>query len=266
MIPKKVARIYKLIDNIALKGRNNILDYQVLIDDLVSSKDYDNLLVCLEIYYKVNIYKIRKVSDIKDIKIWESILFYTNTSLVRKLKKLFERKGIYQVGIDVFLENYMIDSDRFYNLLMDNGFDTNNYTLLGDGFLNDSKFIIDEIINIEDSKKIVYVKDFLNKTTYFLSDKTILNQPDIEEIKSLILSSLEVKLGEFREIGSYTEESRYLLKNKEYSKITKTRKDFVEVVKVGNYEPMLFDSIDDDMSEDENLYNRYVDAVEFILL
>lgn len=177
MIPKRISRIYKLIDKIALKGRDNILDYKVLVDDLVLSNDYESLLQCLEIYYKINIYKLDDVSDIKN-NTWDSIMFNTNTSLSRKIKKLYDSKGVYQVGIDIY----------------------------------------DDITNI--------------------------------------------KLGEIREVGAYTDESRYLLKNKEFAKITKTRRDFVEVFKSDVY--TLFDDDDLDLSEDENLYNRYVAAINLI--
>lgn len=177
MIPKKITRIYKLIDKIAIKGRDNILDYKVLVDDLVLSRDYDNLLLCLELYYDININNIESISDIKNTT-WDAILFNTLNNISRQLKKLFILKGVYQVGIDIY----------------------------------------DDITNI--------------------------------------------KLGEIKEVGSYTDESRFLLKNKEYAKITKTRRDFVEVYR--NDEFILFD--DDDMykTEDQNLYNRYVDALNLL--
>lgn len=177
MIPKRISRIYKLIDKIALKGKDNILDYKVLVDDLVLSSDYENLLVCLELYYGIDIYKLEDVSDVKN-KTWEDIMFNTNSTLSRKLKRLYDSKGIYQVGIDIY----------------------------------------DNITNL--------------------------------------------KLAEIREVGAYTDESRYLLKNKEYAKITKTRRDFVEVLKDNQY--TLFDEENIDLSEDENLYNRYVGAINLI--
>lgn len=177
MIPKKITRIYKLIDNIAIKGRDNILDYKVLVDDLVLSGDYDNLLLCLELYYDININSIEGLNDIKTTT-WDIILFNTIDSISRKLKKLFLVKGVYQIGIDIH----------------------------------------DDITNI--------------------------------------------KLGEIREVGSYTDESRFLLKNKEYAKITKTRRDFVEVLKNDTY--TLFREDSEFKTEDENLYNRYVDALNLL--
>ena len=177
MIPKRISRIYKLIDKIALKGRDNILDYKVLVDDLVLSNDYENLLQCLEIYYKVNIYKIEDVKDIKD-NTWDSIMFYTSSSLSRMIKKLYDSKGVYQIGIEIY--------DNSSNL----------------------------------------------------------------------------KLAEIREVTAYTDESKYLLKNKEYARITKTKRDFLEVFKSGTY--TIFDEDDIDLTEDQNLYNRYVAALNLI--
>ncbi len=186
MIPKKITRIYKLIDKIALKGRDNILDYKVLVDDLVLSKDYDNLLMCLEIYYNYDIDKINSVDDIKN-NTWDSILFNTTNNISRMLKKLYTIKDVYQVGLDIY---------------------------------------------------------------------------DNSPLGTFSATPSNIKLGEIREIGSYTDESRYLLKNKEFARITKTRRDFVEVLKDDTY--TLFDEDNIDKTEDQNLYNRYVDALNLL--
>ena len=119
----------------------------------------------------------QKVKDIKD-NTWDSIMFYTNTSLSRMIKKLYDSKGVYQIGIEIY--------DNSSNL----------------------------------------------------------------------------KLAEIREVTAYTDESKYLLKNKEYARITKTKRDFLEVFKSGTY--TIFDEDDIDLSEDQNLYNRYVAALNLI--
>lgn len=71
-------------------------------------------------------------------------------------------------------------------------------------------------------------------------------------------------LGQIIEEGIYTDESKYLLKNREYARITKTRKTFLEVIKVGS-NPVIVDQDDLRLSEDNNLYNRYVIAINLLL-
>jgi hypothetical protein len=72
-------------------------------------------------------------------------------------------------------------------------------------------------------------------------------------------------LGQIIEQGIYTDEYKYLLKNKEYARITKTRKTFLEVMKVGATHSVIIDQDDLRLSEDNNLYNRYVIAINLLL-
>ena len=44
---RKIDKIYSQIDKIASKGKDNFLEYYLLVDDLVKSSDYDNLLQSL---------------------------------------------------------------------------------------------------------------------------------------------------------------------------------------------------------------------------
>jgi hypothetical protein len=174
---KRIDTIYSRIDKIALKGKDNLLEYTKLIDELVSDNDYDNLLQCLYIYYKIE--NLETIQDIKR-KTWKDILLNTNSNMSKRIKKLYDTKLVYQTGFDIY---------------------TNNNILLGQ--------------IIEDS--------------------------------------------------TYTDETKYLIKNREYARITKTRKNFLEVKKVGITQSVYITDDNLNLSEDNNLYNRYVKAVNLLL-
>ena len=50
---RKIDKIYSQIDKIASKGKDNFLEYYLLVDDLVKSSDYDNLLQSLYYHYDI---------------------------------------------------------------------------------------------------------------------------------------------------------------------------------------------------------------------
>lgn len=79
-------------------------------------------------------------------------------------------------------------------------------------------------------------------------------------------------LGELKEIYLYTDETKYYIKNKQYGKVTGTRKSFIEVTKVsedGNIyatSSVMITENNPAFPEDQNLYNRYVLALDMLLL
>lgn len=191
MINKKrkiIDNIYSRIDKLALKGITHQNDYFVLVDDLSYGGDYDNLLQCLYIYYNIDIKQIDSIQDIKN-KTWKFIIAKTVPTLNKKIKKMYDTKGVYQTSFDIYKD--------------DN-------TFIGQ--------IVEEIIN--------------------------------------------------------TDEAKYYLKNREFAKITRTRVTYLHVTPL----PVGYDFISPtasvttiikdnnlDISEDNNLYNRYVKAINLLL-
>lgn len=179
-ITKRIESIHTRLDKIALKGKDNYLEFSNYFNDLSNTGDYDNLLQCLYIHYSAKVDDIKNYESFKK-SIWKEILFKTDSNINKRIKKLYDKKLVYQTGFDI----YSYD---------------NNYLL-----------------------------------------------------------------GQIIEEGIYTDEYKYLIKNREYARITKTRKTFLEVKKFGATHSVIIDQDNLNLSEENNLYNRYVLAVNLLL-
>lgn len=98
---KKIEKIYSQIDKLATKGKEYIYEYYKLIDDLISKGEYNYYEMTL--FYKYNI-SIIDNNNIKDsrAKTWNEILFQTNSSVSKKIKKILDTKSVYQMGFDIY--------------------------------------------------------------------------------------------------------------------------------------------------------------------
>lgn len=97
---KKIEKIYSQVDKIATKGKEYIYEYQKLIDDLIEKGDYNYFEQTLYYKYDIDITDFPSIVDVKN-KTWEGVLFQTNTSISKKIKKLFDKKGVYQMVFDI---------------------------------------------------------------------------------------------------------------------------------------------------------------------
>jgi len=97
---RKVTKIFGQINKIAQKGKDYNLEYNKLIDEIVSKGDYAYLEMCLSDYYKIDTLKYRTVDDIKS-KTWKSILFETDASFISGLKRIYSAGGVYQQGYEI---------------------------------------------------------------------------------------------------------------------------------------------------------------------
>lgn len=100
---KKIKKISSQIDKLASKGKDYILEYYKLVDELVEKGDYNYFELALYYSYFIDITNIKSLDDVKK-KTWNSILFQTNTPLSKKIKKVLDSKGVYQVSFDFFKE------------------------------------------------------------------------------------------------------------------------------------------------------------------
>ena len=56
---KRIESIHSRIDKIALKGKDNYLEFSNYFNDLSTSGDYDNLLQCLYVHYSAKVDNIK---------------------------------------------------------------------------------------------------------------------------------------------------------------------------------------------------------------
>jgi len=414
---KAIDSIQKRLDKIALKGKDNYLEYSNYFKELSANGNYDNLLQCLYIYYLVDIEKpIININNFrKDT--WKSILFKTDSSINKRIKKLYDSKKVYQTGFDIWssdpnsltvvLSNPMSTTFSSTNLskgISFNHVNTATQSYINMDILNDRIYKLDIQSAIWDnsSKEIRtlsatfspgagYTPGTYSNVRFYWTSGTYWSAPTGQEweyptaeivvgtggtvssvtlkqrgilipdtttrfgvftgnqsyqlgtasgtgfsigiatidtlnrapskksnLQNLIGStqsggflpyssyrteiatdhssqflvttyerarydSLGNKTGEYRilnyklelskdnylgqiiEEGIFTDEYKYLLKNREYARITKTRKIFLEVRKVGVTNSLIIDQDDLKLSEDNNLYNRYVIAINFLL-
>ena len=104
---KKIEKIFSRIDKLATKGKDQIQEYYKLIDELIDKGEYSYLNQCLSIFYEIEVSSFSNVVDIKT-KTWNDILFLTNTSFSKKLKKLYDSKNVYQIAFDIHSDSASI--------------------------------------------------------------------------------------------------------------------------------------------------------------
>jgi hypothetical protein len=101
---KKLEKIYTRIDKLATKGKEYIFEYYKLVDELIDKGDYSLFEQSMYYFYDIDITKWSSVQDVKK-NTWNEILFQTNSSIQKKLKKLFDSKGVYQMGLDFYSDS-----------------------------------------------------------------------------------------------------------------------------------------------------------------
>lgn len=178
---KKIDKIYSQIDKIASVGKDNFLEYYKYIDDSIAKSDYNNLLQCLYYYYNIDIENLVTLEDIKK-KTWNDIRLLTKQPLLKRIKKLYDKKGVYQVSFEVY--------------------------------------------NTSDN----------------------------------------LHLGTLNEVDDFNDETKYYLKNRQFSRIMKTRRNYLEVSVVGVTQSVVLDDYNYNLSDDDNMYNKYATAVDLLVL
>jgi hypothetical protein len=285
---KKIDKIYSQIDKIALKGKDNYLEYCQYIDDSIEKSDYDNLLQCLYYNYYIDIEKLITVDDVKN-KTWNQIRILTNLTLAKKIKKLYDNKNVYQTSFDMWSQDpkYFIIglsnplSVTYSSASASAGIDvTRSNSTLSIDILNPKIYEIEisKAIwsgtpsipsNIEKYQKIIGI----TQSSYELEIPTsfdtqwLINTKERSPFRELNYKfnlSTNKYLGQIIEIDDYNDETKYLIKNRQFARITKTRRNYLEVNKIGATQSVILEDYDYSLSDDENMYRKYVTAVNLL--
>jgi hypothetical protein len=108
---RKVTKIYKKLDSLSSKGKDNILEYYKYIDEIIDKGDYSVFEQVINLYYGIDISLFQTVDDFKD-KVWEEICLNTTLPILKRISKLYEENGIYQQSTYIYKkENYDINDD-----------------------------------------------------------------------------------------------------------------------------------------------------------
>jgi len=287
---KRIESIRSRLDKIALKGKDNYLEFSNYFNDLSKTGDYDNLLQCLYIHYSVKVDDIKNYESFKK-NVWKEILFKTDSNINKRIKKLYDKKLVYQTGFDIYSSDTNLSTITLSNPLSS----TYSTTNLSKGI---SLTYSNKVISLNRTNGNIY-DVMISKAVWSTTSNTPTNVQEFQRIIGLTQSTYKTEiptthdtqwlittyekpsykvlnyklnvnktnnyLGQIIEDGIYTDEYKYLIKNREYARITKTRKTFLEVKKFGATQSVIVDQDNLQLSEDNNLYNRYVIAVNLLL-
>lgn len=304
---KRVRKIYKDINSIAKIGRDNSLEYYKYIDDVVKKGDVSQFHNCLFLNYGIDYTKYSTIFELKS-KTWDIICYQTLTPLDEKLKILYNKNNIFQIGRDIYSE-----SNKYFNinlsLPMSYTYSTTDYT---------SQFLIYEKNNqlhlkIVDKNlyNIEIYKDYLFQSilsgTYsslydlpindikLSNDTFITNMPldsgnyeiityrrdTFDKFKYELQIIIKNKIGKITEIDSFdyisksensyyrTYEKSHFNKNEYIDYLMGIKRTFLNVIRYKSEnvidEEFNITYINPNLSENTNLYNRYLNAINFII-
>ena len=283
---KKIDKIYSQIDKIASVGKDNFIEYSQYIDDSITKSDYDNLLQCLYLHYNIDIEKLHTVDDVKK-KTWTQIRLLTNLSLTKKIKKLYDSKNVYQTSFDVYSED-----PNFVGLNLSSPLSVTYSHATASSGINITRFNKTLNINITNNKiyeitisKAIwsdtskpsnieqFQKIIATASSYTLEIPTTFDsqwlintkqKPPFKELNYSFKLTTHKHLGQIVEIDDYNEETKYYIKNRQFSRIMKTRRNFLEVYKVGATQSVILNDYDYSISDDDNMYKKYVTAINLL--
>jgi hypothetical protein len=98
---KRLDKIFTKVDKIAQVGKDNLLEYQKYIDDLINKGDYASFQEMLYIYYNIDTIETQDVTQVKN-GTYDEVVFQTKSSFLNKLSKLYKKKEIYQQSFNIY--------------------------------------------------------------------------------------------------------------------------------------------------------------------
>jgi hypothetical protein len=283
---RKQEKIYKKIDSIATKGRDNILEYTKYIDELIDKGDYAELEQVLYDYYYIDIIDAADVEVVKK-KTWDLVLFQTTSSFLKKLSNLYKKKGVYQSSFDILTSDPNVIQMNLSNPLSST-FSQTGYTqsisftrqedVVSVNVLNSETYLIQisraewvddlptnvEILqninigtqsSIETQIPTTHSREYLIKT-YERGSFLELNY-ELDVVKDNII-------GQIREIDTYTANAKYYLENQQYARIVGEVIYYLEVTDLNGVTTFI-DANNPSLSFDQNLLNRYNTALDILL-
>jgi hypothetical protein len=295
---KKIEKIFNKIDKLATKGKDQIQEYYKLIDELIDKGEYSYLEQCLSKFYEIEASSFNNVVDVKT-KTWNDILFLTNTSFSKKLKKLYDSKNVYQTAFDIHSDSasivglttslplsitYSVTSSTQSVIPSKNG----NYVYLN---TNDESVYKLDIFRAEwdmvdgTYQPIPRSLTPLQTIEVFATQSLYQTEIPLSHGREYLVKSYSRKslpntfvrlnykltitkdslIGKIVEIDTFTQKGEYFLQNKEFAKVMGNRTTYLEAIKTGSTQSYIVTSESPSLSEEQNLINRYKIAVEYLL-
>lgn len=293
-LKSKILKIYKTIHSLSFGGRSNLLEYKILVDEIINNKDYDYFQQCLRVNFGIELNNYASINEMKH-KTWDIICYQTSTPIQERLKRYFKSKMIFQNGYDIFSD------DPSYITMTFSGPLSSTYSLIATqseiSFSQNGSFITltNPKIYKVDFKRVNWIDrstgrvpfelfehylissgtfSYLTQSTYQTtiprdhgSDYlvTTTSRNPYHNYNYSVNVSKDSFLGKIEEVDSFENNPLYYKRSPEVAKILGFKRTFLKVTKKGNTNSVLFDQINETISEDLNLFNRYVSASEYLL-
>ena len=101
---KRILKLYDKIMEIVQQGCTSNIEYYNFIDDTITNGDYSLLQDLFITFFNTDITKYNSITEFK-MKSFSKALSNTNSYFALKLKKIYDHKGVYQVGKQIFDNN-----------------------------------------------------------------------------------------------------------------------------------------------------------------
>lgn len=177
----------------------------------------------------------------------------------KKLEKIYNKiDKISSKGRDNKLEYF-----KYINELVDKG----DYSAFEETLLIYYGFDVSNEKDIESYKEDSWDIICQNTKTPFLTKLSkIYKQKGIYQSSfNIYIDSTSQLIGHIHEKEVLSEDSKFLIKNKQFARLIGERKTFLEVKKVNDTTSILIDDIDELLTEENNLLNRYRIAIDYLL-
>jgi hypothetical protein len=290
----KILKIYKTIHALSFGGRSNLLEYKILVDEVINNKDYDYFQQCLRVNFGIELNNYASINEMKH-RTWDIICYQTLTPIQERLKRYFKSKMIFQNGYDIFSD------DPSYITMTFSGPLSSTYSLIATqseiSFSQNGSFITltnPNIYNVE-FKRVNWIDRSTGRVPYELFQHYSINSGTFSYLTQstyqttiprdhgsdyLVTTtsrnpyysynysvnvSKDSFLGKIEEIDSFENNPLYYKRSPEVAKILGFKRTFLKVTKKGNINSVIFNQINETISEDLNLFNRYVSACEYLL-
>lgn len=296
----KVDKIHRQINKIALKGKGYILEYKELVDDIISKGNFVELELCLSINYGISANRYKYIHDLKN-ESWSIITQKTNAPLIERIRIMYKQKKVFQIGQEVRTDDsnyaglsWSAPLDSSYSVVatasqVNFSKGSNNVVMeILDGFIyrfeinkaswNDGQPYVINSLQVVDSGTYSNLQDASYSTPIPLDSGdyllTTYRRPgpvysdvfpsEYSVLRYRVTVSGSILLGEIKEVDSVPYNSKYYYLNSKFAELTGIKKTFLEVTKVGESTiTIVYDN--DKKSEETNLYQRYVLAIDYLL-
>lgn len=289
----KILKIYKTIYALSFGGKSNILEYKRLLDEIISNKDYEYFQKCLRINFGIDLNNYASINEMRH-RTWDIICYQSLTPIQERLKKYFKTKMIFQSGYDIYSD------DPTYITMTHSGPLSSTYSLIATqseiSFSQNGAFINlinPNIYNVE-FKRVNWINRPTGRVPYELFEHNSINSgtfsyftqssyrttlPRDHGAEYLVTTTSRnpysqnnysvtlIKdnlLGKIEEFDSFEDNPLYYKRSPEVAKALGLRRTYLKVTKKDSINYVIFNQINETISEDFNLFNRYVSAIEYL--